>query len=144
MLSKFSIAQMWFQSFSERFIGFKAYDTRYLHFCRIPNWGDCRSQFWSNHMTLVKLSYFFKKISTSIVQLYFQSSSQWVLRFRTYNRHCPAFLPNIKLGLLRITVLKPSRVFGKTSSGIWQISFHYYRLNIFSRFLSMAHWFQGF
>ena len=46
--------------------------------------------------------------------MYFQSSSQWVLRFRTYNTHCPAFLPNIKLELLQRTVLKPSRVFGKT------------------------------
>ena len=27
-------------------------------FFRIPNWSNCRSQFWSINMTLVKLSYF--------------------------------------------------------------------------------------
>ena len=41
---------------------FKVYDTRYRHFFRISKWSNCRSQFWSNDKTLVKLSYFQKNI----------------------------------------------------------------------------------
>ena len=52
-----------------------------------------------------------------------------------------AFFLNIKLEQLQVTVLKPSRDFGKTIN-YWKISFHYYRPNIFSKLLSIVQWFK--
>ena len=54
-----AIVQMYFQSFSGSFIGFKANYTLYLRFCWISNWSNFRSQFRSNHTTLVRLWLFF-------------------------------------------------------------------------------------
>ena len=58
-----AIVKMYFQSFSELFKGFKAYDTRYRNFCRISNWSNCRQQFWSNDITWVIVSFFKRKLS---------------------------------------------------------------------------------
>ena len=51
--------------------------------------------------------------------MYHQSSSEWVLQFRTYNARC-RFLPNIKLEQLQITVSKQSGGFSRTNN-IYQL-----------------------
>ena len=42
---------------------FQVYDTHYRHFCWILNWINCRSLFWSNHMTWAILSFFKRTFS---------------------------------------------------------------------------------
>ena len=57
------LVQMYFQSSSEwvlRLRIYDTYDTSCLQFCRISNWSNCRSLFWSSHLTLVKLIIFVK------------------------------------------------------------------------------------
>ena len=61
--------------------------------------------------------------------MYFQRSSEWILRFRTYD-NLSAFLPNIKLEQLQIIVLKRSRDFSKTIN-ICKVNFYCYRPNAF-------------
>ena len=75
---------------------------------------------------------FKKKIFIPIVQMCFQTSSEWVLRFRTYDTHFLHFLPNIKLEELLIIVSKRSRDFSKTNN-ICRVKFHCYRPNVFSK-----------
>ena len=36
-------------------LSFKVLGTRFLHFCQIPKWINCRSPFWRSHMALVKI-----------------------------------------------------------------------------------------
>ena len=55
-----AVVQMSFQGFSEWLLQFKTYDTRCLHFCQISNWSNCRSQFGSDQVTLLKLLIFLK------------------------------------------------------------------------------------
>ena len=40
-----AIDQILLQRFTARVLRFTVYDTRYLHFCQISNWSDCRSLF---------------------------------------------------------------------------------------------------
>ena len=61
-----AIVQMYFQSFNEWLLCFRAYDARYLHFNWMSNWSNCRSLFWNNHLTLVKLLIFSKDIFSVI------------------------------------------------------------------------------
>ena len=53
----------WSCRFSETIDIFRAFGTQYLHFQWISNWSNCRSLFWSDHMTLVKLLFFQKTFS---------------------------------------------------------------------------------
>ena len=55
-----AIDQILLQRFTARVLRFRAYDTRYLHFCQISNWRDCRSLFWSRDVTLLKILIFVK------------------------------------------------------------------------------------
>ena len=50
---------------------------------------------------------------------------------------CPAFLSNVKLGLLQITVLQMSRDFSKTNS-IFKVNFPCHRPNVFSKDFCMG------
>ena len=88
-----AIVQMYFQSFSGSFIGFKANYTLYLRFCWISNWSNFRSQFRSNHTTLVRLWLFFflNNIFTAILQMHFQICFKWFLRTRFYETWCLLF-----------------------------------------------------
>ena len=141
---------MCFLSFSEGIIGFKAYDTLQLHFCGIPNWGDCRSHFrsnffrisnWNNCRSVLGRSSDFSKIN-NICKLNFPcyrpnfTSKVHCKGFTIYSLWytLSAFLPNIKLERLQVTVLKPRRDFLKNTN-ICKISFHCYFPNIFSKLL---------
>ena len=96
-----AIVQMCFEICSEWFVYFRGYDTQYLQFYRISNRSNCRSMFWSDHVTLVKLR-FSKGIFMSVVQIYFQSTSEWFIRFTAYDTRYLYLLSNIELKLLQI------------------------------------------
>ena len=76
---------MYFQTLSAWVLRFRAYDTRYLHFRGMSSWSNCRSLFWNREVTLVKLLIFTKWAFTAIVQIYFQSFSQWFIGFTAYD-----------------------------------------------------------
>ena len=77
--------QIYFQGFSQWFIGFNACDTRCRIFWGISNWSKCRLLYWSCHMTLVKVIKFLKKVFIAIFQMCFQSYSKFILCFRPCN-----------------------------------------------------------
>ena len=56
-----------------------------MHFYRIWNWNNCRSLFWRDHVTLEKLLIFSKDFFLAFVQIYFQSSSEWLIGFTVYD-----------------------------------------------------------
>ena len=87
-----ALVQMYFQSSSEWFLHFRTYDTRCLHFYWISNWSNCRSLFWSNHVTLVKSLVFVKLFFTAIVQMYFENFPEWFSGFKTYNTRYLVFV----------------------------------------------------
>ena len=87
----FDTRYLHFQSFFQWFNGFMAYDTRYRQFFRISNCSNCRSLFWSGHVTLVNLIIFVKQNYTAIVQMYLQSFYVWLLRFKAYDTRCLHF-----------------------------------------------------
>ena len=93
---------------------------RSLHFCRIPNWSNCRyiTMIWSNDMTLI-----------------------WLPFKKNRNFHC--YYPNVFLKLLwieqlQMTVLKWSCDFSKTFN-ISKMHFYFYRTNVFLKFLWMVY-----
>ena len=105
---------MYFQTLSAWVLRFRAYDTRYLHFRGMSSWSNCRSLFWNREVTLVKLLIFTKWAFTAIVQIYFQSFSQWFIGFTAYDTCYQQFFLNIKLEQFQITVLNDI-TFGKRS-----------------------------
>ena len=72
---------------------------------------------------------FSNKIFTATVQIYFQGTSEWLLRFKP-----------IKLEQLQITSLKQSRDYSKTIN-IWEENFHCHHPNVFQIF---SEWVIGF
>ena len=60
---------------------FKTYDTCYLDFFRTSNWGDCRSQIWSNTITIIKPSFFKTTFSLLFFQCIFKASLKHRLNF---------------------------------------------------------------
>ena len=75
-----AIVQMYFQSFFERLLRFRTYDTRCLHSFRISNWSNWKSLFEGTHVTLVKLLISVKRLFTAL-QMYFQRYIQWFVGF---------------------------------------------------------------
>ena len=110
--------------------------------------------FWSNikleqlQVTVLKRSRDLSKANntckltfSAVVQMYFQSTSECIICFRTrYTIH--AFWSNIKLEQLQITVLKWSRELSKTGS-FFKRHIQNYCPNIFSKFLWLLHRFCG-
>lgn len=81
----YAIVRLYFQSSSEWFVCFTAYDTKYPHFYWLSNWRSCRWLFWSNQVTSVKFLNFTRAIFTTIVQICFQNSSEWFTYFTVYD-----------------------------------------------------------
>ena len=93
------------------------------------NWSDCRSYFWSIHMTLEKVSLFKKKIHCyrpNVLLKFFRM----VERFYGLWYTLVWFLLNIKVEPLQITVLKWSREL----ISIFKRRFLCYYLNAFQSF----------
>ena len=81
-------------------------------------------------MALVKLLIFIELVFTSIVQIYFQSFSQWFIPFKTYDTRCRYFF-NIKVEQLQNKVLKQWHGLNKTDIFLKE-NFHCNLPNAFS------------
>ena len=111
------------------------------HFCLITNWSDCRSQFRSNHMTWVILSFLIASFSFLMFKCSFKNPLNGFYDLEPMIHVICIFLPNIKLEELLITVLTLAREFSKPNN-ICRVKFHCYCPHVFPKLFWMFCWFR--